>query len=305
MAATRHVKAWLGYIPFRAAAAIFGLLPERAIRWLGENGGKLWYSRSSDRIPLLTSHMRRVLGPEATDDAVDTAVRGMFRSYGRYWAETFWFRPRRKAAIARRVEHVNFEPIYAAQRDGRGIVFAVPHLGNWEIAGIVANEIGSPVMAVAEDLPNPHITKWFVDLRAEFDIEIVLTTDPKLRSKLIRRLKDGGAIALLADRDVTGGGIEVDFFGARASVPVGPVVFTELTGASLIPVAAYFQEGAGHRIVVLDEVVLPDAGSRSERVATGAQLLVGSLEELIAAAPWQWHLFQPHWIDDTGQGGAS
>jgi lauroyl/myristoyl acyltransferase len=297
------VKAWLSYIPFRVAAAIFGSLPEPAVRWLGERGGRLWYTRSSNRIPLLTSHMRRVLGEDASDAAVDDAVKGLFRSYGRYWAETFWFRPRRKVAISRRVEHVNFDPIYAAQKAGRGIVFAVPHLGNWEVAGIVANEIGSPIIAVAEDLPNEHITKWFVDLRREFDIEIVLTTDPKLRSKLIRRLKDGGAIALLADRDVTGGGVAVDFFGGSASVPVGPVVFAELTGASLLPVAAYFQEGAGHRIVVLDEVELPGGGTRSERVAAGEQLLIESLEELIRAAPSQWHLFQPHWHDDVTQDG--
>jgi KDO2-lipid IV(A) lauroyltransferase len=248
--------------------------------------------------------MRRVLGPEATEASIDEAVKGMFRSYGRYWAETFWFRPRRKTSVARGVDHVHFDPIYAAQEAGRGIVFAVPHLGNWEVAGIVANEIGSPIIAVAEDLPNEHITKWFVDLRAQFDIEIVLTTDPNLRSKLIRRLKEGGAIALLADRDVTGGGIEVDFFGSPAPVPVGPVVFAELTGASLIPVAAYFQEGAGHRIVVLDEVVPPAGGTRSERVEAGEQLLVQSLEELIEAAPSQWHLFQPHWAEDRDRDGA-
>ena len=295
------MKAWFSYIPFRVAAAIFGLLPEPAVRWLGVHGGNIWYARSGERIPLLASHMRRVLGDNATEVTVDLAVKGMFQSYGRYWAETFWFRPRRKAAISRRVEHVNFDPIYAAQNAGRGIVFAVPHLGNWEIAGIVSNEIGSPIVAVAEDLPNEHITKWFVDLRREFDIEIVLTTDPKLRSKLIRTLKDGGAIALLADRDVTGSGIDVDFFGATASVPVGPVVFAELTGASLIPVAAYFREGAGHRIVVLDEVVLPSGMKRSERVAAGEQLLVKSLEQLISAAPSQWHLFQPHWRDDAAQ----
>ena len=299
------MKAWLGYIPFRVAAAIFSLFPEPAVRWLGDNGGKLWYARSGDRLPLLRSHMRRVLGADATDASVDLAVRRMFRWYGRYWAETFWFRPRRKAAISARVEHVNFAPIYAAQKEGRGIVFAVPHVGNWEIAGIVANEIGSPIIAVAEDLPNPHITKWFFDLRRKFDIEIVLTTDPKLRSKLIRRLKDGGAIALLADRDVTGGGIEVDFFGGTASVPVGPVVFAELTGAALLPVAAYFQEGAGHRIVILDEVVLPGDMARSERVSAGAQLLVESLEELIENAPAQWHLFQPHWLDDPRRSDAS
>jgi len=299
------VKARLSYIAFRAAAAVFGLLPEPAVRWLGETAGKIWYSRSGGRKPLLASHMRRVLGDGATDEAVDAAVEGMFRSYGRYWAETFWFRPRKKEAISRSVEHVNFEPIYAAQRAGRGIVFAVPHMGNWEVAGIVANEIGVPIIAVAEDLPNEHITEWFVDLRRQFDIEIVLTTDPKLRSKLIRKLKEGGAIALLADRDVTGGGIEVDFFGGTASVPVGPVVFAELTGASLLPVASYFQEGAGYRLVVLDEVVLPGGESRSDRVSAGAQLLVQSLEELIRVDPSQWHLFQPHWLDDTGRDGES
>lgn len=296
------MKAWLSYIPFRVAATVFGLLPEPVVRWLGEMGGVAWYARPGSPVPLLTSHMRRVAGDGATDSTIDEAVKGMFRSYGRYWAETFWFRPRRKQAIARRVEHVNFEQIYAAQRAGRGIVFAVPHIGNWEIAGIVANEIGSPIMAVAEDLANEHITKWFVDLRREFDIEIVLTSDPKLRSKLIRRLKGGGAIALLADRDVTGGGIEVDFFGGSASVPVGPVVFAELTGAALLPVAAYFKDGAGHRIVVLEEVLLPEGGSRSERVTMGAQLLTRSLERLIKDAPSQWHLFQPHWMDDPRRG---
>lgn len=297
------MKAWLGYIPFRVATAVFGLLPESAVRWLGETGGRIWYARSDDRIPLLASHMRRVLGEEASEEAVDEAVRGMFRSYGRYWAETFWFRPRKKDAISARVEHVNFERIYAAQRAGRGIVFAVPHLGNWEVAGIVANEVGSPILAVAEDLPNEHITRWFIDLRSEFDIEIVLTNDPQLRSKLLRRLKEGGAIALLADRDVTGGGVEVDFFGETAAVPIGPAVFAELTGAALLPAACFFQEGVGHRLVVLDEVVLPAGLNRKERVAAGSRLVVRSLEELIRSAPSQWHLFQPHWLEDTEREG--
>ncbi len=297
------MKAWLNYILFRVAAGLFGLLPEPAVRWLGINGGRVWYARSAGRIPLLTSHMRRVLGPETSDADLDEAVRAMFSSYGRYWAETLWFRPRRKGAIAQRVERVNFEPIYEAQRAGRGIVFAVPHMGNWEIAGIIANEIGSPIIAVAEDLPNEHITRWFIDVRNRFDIGIVLTTDPQRRSKLIRCLKGGGAIALLADRDVTGGGVEVDFFGAAASVPAGPVALAALTDSALIPVAAYFQEGAGHKIVVLDEVKLPGGENRSEKVRAGSQLVTEALETLIRQEPAQWHLFQPHWsedLEDTG-----
>ncbi len=297
------MKAWLSYIPFRGAAALFGTLPEPAVRWLGEAAGRIWFLRADTKRRLLASHMRRVLGDEATENEIDDAVRSMFRSYGRYWAETLWFRPRKKTAIARRVQHVHFDPIHKAQAEGRGIVFAVPHLGNWEVAGIVANEVGCPIMAVAEDLPNEHLTRWFVRLRREFHIEIVLTSDPELRSKLRNRLKHGGAIALLADRDVTGGGVDVEFFGDTASVPAGPVVFAELTGAALLPVAAYFQDGPGHKLVVLDEVKLPEDVPRSERVAAGAQRLIHSLEELIEAAPTQWHLFQPQWSGDREIGG--
>jgi len=243
--------------------------------------------------------MRRVLGSDATDDEVASAVEGMYRSYGRYWTETFWFRARRKTAISRRVERINFDPIFEAKRLGKGIVFAVPHMGNWEIAGIIANEIGVPIVAVAEHLPNEHITQWFIDVRAEFDIDIVLTTDPRLRSTLVRSLKDKGTIALLADRDITGRGIEVEFFGERTTIPAGPVALADVTDSALIPVAVYFQQGAGHRIVVHDAVELSDDGNRAERVSRGAQTLAKVLEGMIREAPSQWHLFQPNWMSDV------
>ena len=296
------MRAWIAYIPFRVAALLFGLLPEPAVRWIGETGGVLWHRRAKDKHPLLERHMRRVLGPQATDEEIDAAVLGMFRSYARYWTETFWFRPRRKKAISDRVERINFDPIFAAQAEDRGIVFAVPHIGNWEIAGVIANEIGSPILAVAEDLPNELITKWFVDVRNEFDIDIVLTTDPKRRSKLIRRLKAGEAIALLSDRDVTGRGIDVEFFGERTSVPAGPVALAEMTNSALIPVAVYFKKGAGHRIVVHDAVELPGGDSRAERVAAGAQTLTKIIEQMVLDSPSQWHLFQPNWPSDEGVG---
>ncbi len=292
------MKSWLAYIPFRVAAALFGLLPESAVRRLGEFAGSLAHRRGWGRSDLLAKHMRRVLGPDATDSDISEAVEGMYRSYGRYWAETFWFRPRRKRAISERVERVNFDPIYEAKRQGRAIVFAVPHMGNWEIAGIIANEIGVPIVAVAEDLPNKLITQWFIDVRAKFDIRIVLTTDPKRRSKLLRTLKGQGALALLADRDITGRGIEVEFFGERTTIPAGPVALADLTNAALIPVVVYFREGAGHRIVVHDEVQLPGAGNRAERVSRGAQALAHVLEAMIREAPSQWHLFQPNWPSD-------
>lgn len=298
MAAASGVKDLLAYFGFRAATGAFGLLPESWIRHVGEYGGEIAARRRTWKYPLLTSHMRRVLGPDATDAQVDAAVHGMYRSYGRYWTETFWFRPRRDRQIIAGVDRVNFDPVHRSIAEGNGRIFALPHLGNWEVAGVIAEEIGTPVVAVAEHLPNQRITDWFIDIRNEFGIEIILTSDSNRTRKLIQVLRNGGAIALVADRDVTGKGIPVDFFGAETSMPVGPVALADLTGADLIPVGVYFKKGAGHRIVVHDPVKLPDLPVREERVARGAQEFAHVLEEIIREAPSQWHLFQPNWASD-------
>ncbi len=299
MAAARSVNDWFAYIPFRIAAAIFGTLPWSVVRALGNGAGQFASRRRNARRPLLTRHMRRVLGPDVRQSDVDEAVTGMYRSYGRYWAETFWFRPRRRQAIIESVDRINFDPVHKAIADGRGIVFAVPHIGNWEVAGLIARDLGLNLMAVAEHLPNEKITQWFFDVRAKFGIDIVLTSDPARRSKMIRRLKEGGALALLADRDVTGKGVAVEFFGEETTVPAGPTALAELTDSVLIPVAVYFKDGPGYRIEVGDPVAIPEAETRAERVSLGAQRVADALESQIRTAPSQWHLFQPNWASDT------
>lgn len=292
------MKDLLEYIAFRIAAGIFGLFPEPWARRIGERGGEFFARRRKGRYPLARSHMRRVLGPDATIAEVDDAVHGMYRSYGRYWADTFWFRPRRRSRISASVERIHFEPIFESMRNGNGRIFALPHIGNWEVAGLVAEEIGSPVVAVAEHLSNQRITDWFIDVRNRFGIEIILTSDPRRTRKLISVLKAGKAIALVADRDVTGRGIEVDFFGERTTMPAGAVSLADLTGADLIPVGVYFKAGRGYRIVVHDAVHLPTAETREERIALGVQEFATVLEDIIREAPSQWHLFQPNWPSD-------
>lgn len=288
----------VAYAAFRAAAAIFGVFPESWMRRVGEWLGRRRAAGKSKKRPLLTAHMRRVIGQEASEAEIEAAVDRMYESYGRYWAETFWLRPRRHKGVGERVERIGFHHIDEALAQGKGIVFALPHLGSWETAGLVADDIGVRVLAVAEDLSNKKITDWFIKIRNALGIDIVLTTDPQRRSKLIRRLKAGGAIALLADRDVTGTGLTVEFFGEETNMPSGPVGLAALTGAALIPVGTFFQDGPGHRIEVHAPIVMPEAATRDERIHLGAALLANKLEEIIRIDPPQWHLFQPNWPSD-------
>jgi phosphatidylinositol dimannoside acyltransferase len=296
------VREAAGYLAYRIFDALFGLLPEPAMRRGGEALGTIAYYLAGGRRRLVLRHAQRVLGED--DPALRSTARRMFASYGRYWAEVFWVRARRKQQFLDHGDLVGQEHIDAAVAAGRGIVLALPHLGNWEAAGAKAEQIGIPVLAVAERLPNRRIVDWFVKVRNQMGIEVVLTgKGSRVTRELVARLEVNGTVALVADRDLTGRGVEVEYFGERTTIPAGPVALAERTGAALIPVGAYFKEGRGHRFVVHPPLAIPDAPTREERVALGAQRCAEVFEDIIRVAPHQWHLFVPNWPSDREEAG--
>jgi len=290
------VREAAGYLAYRAFDAVFGLLPEPVMRRTGEALGTLAFYLARRRRRLVQRHLRRVLGDDA---ALKSTTRRMFASYGRYWAEVFWVRARHKQQFLDHGDLIGMERIEAAVAAGRGIVLALPHLGNWDAAGAKAEQIGIPVLAVAERLPNRRIVEWFVKVRNQMGIEVVLTgKGSRITRELVARLEAGGTVALVADRDLSGRGVEVEYFGEKTTIPAGPVALAERTGAALFPVGAYFKKGRGHRFVVHAPLQIPDAPTREERVALGAQLCAAVFEDIIRVAPDQWHLFVPNWPSD-------
>ncbi len=223
----------------------------------------------------------------------------MFARYGRYWAEVFWLRPDRKEEIVAHSAIINEESLHRSKAAGKGIILVLPHMGNWEVAGAVAESIGLPVLAAAENLPNPLITNWFVKIRNMVGIDIVLIgKGRRATAELANRLKEGGTVALLSDRDLSGRGVPVEFFGETTTMPAGPVALADRTGAPIHVVGSYFNEGRGHHYVIADPLKLGEDGSREDRVAAGVQEFAKVLEEMIRVAPEDWHLFVPNWPSD-------
>lgn len=294
------MRDWPLYILYRVFSGLFGLLPEPLMRRSGEATGKLAWRFAGKRRRLVERHLRRVAGGGAD---VETLGKAMFSSYGRYWAEVFWVRPRRKAQIVAGCTVDGEDRIQAAKASGRGIVLALPHMGNWESAGAKAEAIGIPVLAAAEGLSNKMIVDWFVKVRAALGIEtVVMGGGNRVSTALTRRLKSGGVVALVADRDVSGRGVAVDFFGEQTTMPAGPVALAERTGAILLPVGCYFVPGGGHRFEIRPPLEIPSDGTSEERVLAGTQAFAEVLEELIRKAPQDWHLFVPNWPSDREQG---
>ena len=263
---------------------------------MGNAIGKAWHSMDKTRRGMARRHMSRVLGDEG--DAVEAAEHVM-ESYGRYLAEALWVRAKRVPDLLAKTEVEGLHYVIEARDAGKGMIYGLPHLGNWEAAAPVAIAEGIPVVAVAENLPNKRITDWFTAMRGEFGIEIILATG---RVEVMRKLEEGlkanKAIALLSDRDLKGRGVEVEFFGEMTTIPPGPATLAVKTGAPLFPVGTFFTE-TGHRVVVKPAIPIPDAESRSDQVRLMSQALAREMESLILQAPNQWHLLQPNWPSDS------
>lgn len=289
------MKHYLAYLALRAGLGLVGLLPAGLARSFGEFGGRIWHRFATGRRTMATRHMRRVLGPDADAEA---AAKEVMISYGRYWAEALWARSRRVPQMMARTTIDGLEKLIEAREQGIGMIYALPHMGNWEAAAPVSVDVAVPVLAVAEKLANERITDWFTAMRAEFGIEVVLATGS---ATVMRALEDGlaknKAVALLSDRDLKGRGVEVEFFGETTTLPPGPATLALRTGAPLFPCGCYFTDN-GHHIVIKDPIPVPEHGSRAEKIQKITQELAHELETIIREAPTQWHLVQPNWPSD-------
>lgn len=284
------------YLACRAGSGLLSILPEPAVRRLGRRAGRLAWRRAGYRREMALRHMRRVL-PAAGEEEVEQAAEELFAAYGRYWAEVLWFRPRRFAEVRSRMSASGLEHVRAAQAAQRPMIIALPHIGNWEMAAVLADEEGVRITAAAEALADRRLADWFTGMRARLNIGVVLAEGPGTMRRLLSFLREGHTIALVADRNIGGRGIEVEFFGEKTALPAGPAVMALRTGAALLAGASYFQPGAGHRMVVLPPIEAPERGA-PDRAAVMTQELAGRFEQLIEEAPAQWHLVQPNWPSD-------
>jgi KDO2-lipid IV(A) lauroyltransferase len=174
----------------------------------------------------------------------------------------------------------------------RGVVFALPHSGNWDHAGAWFAATGVPFTTVAERLKPESLYDRFLEFRASLGMEVLpLTGGDRPPSEVLReRLDAGGTICLMADRDLTPRGVDVEFFGATARMPAGPASLALATGAALIPVHLAFRP-LGWQVTFYDELPHTD-------VATMTQQLADAFAVGIREHPADWHMLQRLWLED-------
>ncbi|RRO89507.1 phosphatidylinositol mannoside acyltransferase [Corynebacterium bovis] len=242
----------------------------------------------------LRANLARVVGPAAV---TRDRVRDSMRSYMRYWKEAFQLPRIQGPELLRRLDRgfdpAELEVLRESREDGRGTVLVLPHSGNWDMAGLwLANNYGT-FTTVAERLRPESLFDAFVAYRESLGFRIIALTgseQPPFEA-MVEVLENDGIVCLLGDRDLSGHGVLVSFFGERTSIPAGPALLAQRTGANLHVVHSYFDgPGWGFRVNRPTDTARP--------LAEVVQDTADQMAANIAANPADWHMLQPLWFDD-------
>jgi lauroyl/myristoyl acyltransferase len=270
-------------------------LPEFAARTVFDTGAR--YAARRGGPEQLRKNLARIIGA-APADVPAALMRASLESYGRYWREAFRLPTMDHRAVARRVHCRGGENLEAALAAGRGAVLALPHSGNWDMAGVWLVQTHGTFTTVAERLKPESLYRRFIEYRESLGFEVLplsggTRTDFRAPFEVLcERLRDNRVVCLMAERDLTRTGVEVDFFGEPTRMPAGSAKLAIETGAALLPVHCWF-EGDDWA-----QFIQPALDCTSGDVGAITQALADRFAEGIATYPADWHMLQPQWLAD-------
>lgn len=232
--------------------------------------------------------------PEASESELDRLVADAFRSYSRYYVESFRAADLTTDAVDERTTTEGFEHLDGVLEHGRGAIVLLAHHGSWDVAARWAESNAYHLAVVAEVVRPRALFKKFVRLRESVGLEVVpLRRGDDLAGRLSTVLEANHLVGLLSDRDLTGRGPIVSLFGEPSRVPHGPVVLSRRTGAGVVPITMAQRPGRRWHLKAL-----PPLDVSQGTVEEACQVVAHGIEDIVRSDPAQWHAFSPVWLAD-------
>jgi KDO2-lipid IV(A) lauroyltransferase len=236
--------------------------------------------------------------------ALERLVRSAFRHHARYYVELVLTPSITNAELERRLTLSDPALVSEAMRPNHAAIIVGLHYGAVELPGLlISSRTGRPTVTPMEDLADSEIQAWMIRTRGAAGFRLVRLREA--RRELSAALRRGETVGLVADRDITGGGVEVELFGAPARLPIGPAL---LALEFDVPVYVGTIRRVGHGAYRGDLIALeaPPPGTRREQVHALLSAEARAFERIIAVAPEQWWgLFSPIWPDLEAAGEAA
>lgn len=240
------------------------------------------------------ANMRRVLGPGRRRQASRVARRS-FVNYAKYAVDFIRLPELPPHQLAARFEFDEWERYEAALARGRGCILVLMHFGNWDIGGAVLAQRGYAFNAIAETQEHGPLNDALIAARTRHGIKLIPME--KAATGIIRAMRRNETLAILIDRPLDDGGVEVEFFGAPIRVPAGPARIALRAGASVIAVSQLRSHPWSDRVQVIAdfEIALPNSGDADRDVQLLTRRIIEAHERVIRRHPEQWYMFRRMW----------
>lgn len=282
------------YLAYLSAWKVIRLLPAKFAYGLMQAIADRVYAKNVSGVQRLRTNYARVR-PDLSATELEKYVKEGMRSYLRYWCDTFRLPSWSDEQINSTVTVVNEHYLRDALAAGSGCIVSLPHAGNWDHAGAYFCKTGAPLVTVAEHLEPEKLFQKFLAYRQSIGME-VLDASARSLATLALRLRSNRLVALVADRDLSKNGVQVNFCGFPARMPAGPAVLSVQTGAPLITAFVSYT-GQGLHIEFGSPINVPAEGANSEKVAIMIQESATRLEAHLKSSLTDWHMLQRIWID--------
>jgi KDO2-lipid IV(A) lauroyltransferase len=287
------VKENLSALVYFAGWRLVRWLPEATAYRIAYRLGDFLVKRNGKSVSRFRSNLSRTQKTMSSSDLEDLLKRAM-RSNMRYWVDTFRFPDWSVQRVRETVDVTNEHLLMDAIAAKTGVIVSLPHAGNWDHAGAYFCSKGVHLVTVAERLKPEKLFLKFLKYRQDMGME-VLPLNGETIGILATRLREGHLVALVADRDLSKSGIDVQFFDGPARMPAGPAVLALQTQAPLITAFVSYTPTGIH--VDFKNVVIPTQGEQRDRVKEIVSMTAKHFEEGIRENPQDWHMLQRIWTD--------
>ncbi|MGH2379956.1 MAG: lysophospholipid acyltransferase family protein [Candidatus Limnocylindria bacterium] len=279
------------------ADRVVAALPSRVAYAVADLAGDAWYQMAPDRRRVVAANLARVCeatGRPSRGRPFRGLVRSAFRNHVRYYVELLRAPHYPVGRIDTIVDVPDGDEFASILRDRPGMLIS-SHLGNFEPFGVYIAARGIHPLAPIEEIEPRALFDFLAARRGGASVELVPLR--RARRALSERLRAGGTLGIIGDRDLAGDGHPVRMFGHPTTVPLGPAMLA-VTHDAVVIVGRCLRVGPDRFRAEGEVLQVPSSGDRRVDAATLATLFAVRFERDIGDAPEQWWgAFQPFWPD--------
>ncbi len=285
---------WIRFFLFHLLLFACNLLPARFNYWIALRLGDLgFFLLDRQGRAAVMSNLSHVF-PDATRQRIRYETRWVFRNFSKYLTEFFRFRQFDREFFGRHVSYRGLEHVQGMLDNGKGCLITSAHISNWELGGAgMANEFPGRVNVVAAMHANLQINRLFLRERESRGVRVL--DMEKAPRQVIRALKENEIVCILGDRDPTGQGVEVSFFGKTCRFPQGPARFALQMGTGMIPGFVLRRTNDSFVVCFHPPIHPPEDGTKDEKVKVMMQQFANQMESVIREHPEEWGVFYRVW----------